>query len=227
MCGRFAQHTPLPVLQKTFLIHTITCDVTPSYNIAPSQEVIAVINPDGNRKLGKLYWGLVPDWSKDLSRAAKIINARAETLKEKPSFRNAYQQRRCLIIADGFYEWKKDSRHKQPFYITLPSGVPFAFAGLYETWKGNNGVSYNSCTIITTRASESVQPIHDRMPIILRPEATEDWLNQRIQNAARLDELLHEGHFRDLKNFPVTKYVNDVHNTDQRCIKEAEQVQSV
>ena len=219
MCGRFAQHTPFPLLKKIFQIDLEKCDQQPNYNIAPSQEVLTVIHHKGTRQLHKLNWGLVPSWIKDLSKASKLINARVETLKEKPSFRNAFKKRRCLILADGFYEWKKEGSSKQPFYLTLLSGDPIAFAGLWETWKKEEGQRYNSCAIITTEASESVSEIHNRMPVILKPEAVNDWLNPQLQNTDTLDNILRDGHVKELRSYPVSKTVNNVMTNDERCIE--------
>lgn len=182
MCGRFAQYSGLDSLKKSFQLDEITCDVTPSYNIAPLQPILAVIRHDGNR-LGRLHWGLVPSWAKDRTMAAKLINARAETLADKPSFRSAFKRCRCLILADGFYEWKADGPQKQPWYFTLSSGGPFAFAGLWDTWKGKEDAVYHSCTIITTAADESVRQVHHRMPVILRLNRTPNGWTRKIKIA--------------------------------------------
>lgn len=216
MCGRFAQFSPLSVIQEAFNIRTVTCDVTPNYNISPMQEILVVIRQN---RLGKLYWGLVPSSAKDLSRASRCINARAETVGEKPSFRGAFRKRRCLVVADGFYEWKQESRRKQPWYISLPSKAPFAFAGLWETWEDRPGNNYNSCTIITTKASESVREIHNRMPIILLPETYAAWLDSENQDAGQLNTLLYDGQVRKLKSYPVSRYVNLPKNNGPQCVE--------
>jgi putative SOS response-associated peptidase YedK len=218
MCGRFAQYSGLDSLKKSFQLDEITCDVTPSYNIAPLQPILAVIRHDGNR-LGRLHWGLVPSWAKDRTMAAKLINARAETLADKPSFRSAFKRCRCLILADGFYEWKADGPQKQPWYFTLSSGGPFAFAGLWDTWKGKEDAVYHSCTIITTAADESVRQVHHRMPVILTPESHAEWLDPQNQDSARLNAILSEGCVRGLKRFPVSKRVNSIRNNDPACIE--------
>ncbi|MDF1591594.1 MAG: SOS response-associated peptidase [Desulfobacterales bacterium] len=218
MCGRFAQYSGLDSLKKSFQIEEITCVVAPSYNIAPLQPVLTVIRHDGNR-LGQLHWGLVPSWAKDKSMAAKLINARAETVADKPSFRNAFKRHRCLILADGFYEWKVDGPQKQPWYFTLPSGDPFAFAGLWDTWKGEEEAAYHSCTIITTAADESVQPVHHRMPVILMPEAHAQWLDPQNRDSARLNAILSEGRVKELKSYPVSKRMNSARNNDPACIE--------
>ena len=219
MCGRFAQYSSLPELQKTFEIQTVTCTVTPSYNIAPLDRVLVVIRHVGNR-LGTFHWGLVPFWAKDTSGAARLINARAETLENKPSFRYAFRKRRCLILADGFYEWKTEGRQKQPWYFTMISGGPFAFAGLWETWKGAAESDYHSCTIITVDASESVREIHHRMPVILKPEVLDAWLNPDNQDPKKLNEIIRDGHVKEMKRFPVSKRVNSPLNNDPGNIEE-------
>ena len=217
MCGRFAQYSGLDTLKKSFQFHEITCDVSPRYNIAPLQEVLAVIQLDGNR-LGKLHWGLVPAWAKDKTMASKLINARAESLTDKPSFRAAFKRRRCLILADGFYEWTSDGPQKQPWYFTLSSGRPFAFAGLWETWKGKTEELYHSCTIITTAADESVRPIHHRMPAILQPAAHAAWLSPQNQDGDSLLEILSLWREQGFSRHPVSTRVNSARNNDPACI---------
>jgi len=218
MCGRFAQLSPLSVIREVFNIRTVACDVTPNYNIAPMQEILVVICQNGNR-LGKLHWGLVPSWVKDLSKASGWINARAETVDQKPGFREAFRRRRCLILADGFYEWQQKDRLKQPWYTTLPSGAPFVFAGIWETRKDSHEASYNSCAIITTQASESVCEIHNRMPVILLPETHAAWLDSENQDVEQLNKILLDGHVRKLKSYPVSKFVNSPKNNSPKCIE--------
>ena len=197
-------------------------EVIPNYNVAPTQRILAIINQDNENKLEKLHWGLVPFWANDISMGSRMINARAETVSQKPAFRNAFRKRRCVIPADGFYEWKGEKGHKQPYYITVPSGKPFAFAGLWETWadKENDEESvYKSCTIITTAASEPLSSIHHRMPAILDPEFHEKWLNEKIQNPKNLEIILRDGLIYDMIFYPVSKLVNSVKNNDPNCIK--------
>ncbi len=221
MCGRFAQYSSLSSLKKTLTIDKVTCDMTPSYNVAPTQEVLAVLHHEGNR-LGKLHWGLVPQWANDLSMAPKMINARAETLSEKPAFRNAYKNRRCVIPADGFYEWEKQKKGKRPMYFTLPSKEPFVFAGLWETWKGDTDENYYSCTIITADAVGPIQKIHHRMPVILTPEAVESWLDPLMKDTEKLNEILRTGHVPDVEGIIVSEFVNSVKNNGSSCIEPAE-----
>jgi putative SOS response-associated peptidase YedK len=222
MCGRFVQNIPLETLQQNFNIRTTDSDIIPNYNVAPTQEILTIIKHDNENTLEKLHWGLVPFWAKDISIGSRMINARAETVASKPAFRNAFKKRRCLIPADGFYEWKGEKGHKQPFYISIHSGKPFAFAGLWETWinKENDEESvYKSCTITTTAASESVREIHHRMPVILDPDFYEKWLNIEIQDPKELEIILKDGVIHDMKYYPVSTLVNSVKNNDPNCIK--------
>jgi len=216
MCGRFVGFRSLHELKKTFPIDKATCEVTENYNVAPSQEILAIIKYDKENWLEKLHWGLVPFWAKDISIGNKLINARAETIASKPSFRNAFKKRRCLIPADGFYEWKGPKGQKQPVFITLPESKPFAFAGLWETWheKDDPDTMYKSCTIITTEASDSVREIHHRMPAILTPDAYESWLDPLNQNVSELKNILQTGIVTKLKSHAVSKNVNSVKNNE-------------
>ncbi len=179
MCGRFVVFSDIEQLQQYFPIDKALSEVTPNYNVAPTRKVLAIVRQEGLDLLEKLHWGLVPHWARDISTGYKMINARVESVSSKPSFRDAFKKRRCLILADGFYEWKGEKGQKQPFFITLPNERPFAFAGLRETWrdKDNQEDSYRSCTIITREASEILKDIHDRMPAILPPDTYEAWRN--------------------------------------------------
>jgi putative SOS response-associated peptidase YedK len=217
MCGRFVRHSSLSLIEKTFNIDSVEAEAASSYNIAPTQKVLAVIR-NGKRRLTNLHWGLVPFWAKDRSIGSRLINARAETVAEKPSFRNAFKKRRCLIVADGFYEWKGEKGNKQPYYLTLPSGGPFAFAGLWEIWQGD-GADYHSCSIITTAATESVRNLHHRMPVILRPQSHDAWLDTTNPDAEQLKQILRHGFYRKLDHYAVAKRVNAVKNNDPACIE--------
>ena len=222
MCGRFVQFSSLRTLETYFPIDSVAGDVAASYNIAPTQEILAIIRRE-DRRLERLHWGLVPFWAKDLRGASRLINARAETVAQKPSFRSAFKYRRCLILADGFYEWRGDKGSKQPYFITMPSNRPFAFAGLWETWKGKDASDddpvYKSCTILTMAASEAVKNIHHRMPVILNPEVYEDWMDPAVQQADRLEIILQNHHVRKLQYYPVSKLVNRVQNNSPACIE--------
>lgn len=216
MCGRFVGYRSYHELKKAFPIDKAACEVTENYNVAPSQKVLAIIKHDNENWLEKLHWGLVPFWGKDVSIGNRMINARVETVASKPSFRNAFKKRRCLILADGFYEWKGMKGQKQPMYITLPDGEPFAFAGLWETWnpKDDPDNIYKSCAIITTQSSDSVREIHHRMPAILKPENYEAWLDPLNQDVKELENILKTGIVTELVSHPVSKNVNSVKNNE-------------
>ncbi len=224
MCGRFSQTRTWPELVELYRLADGLdavpgpLPVTPRYNIAPTQEIAAARRrtSDGRRELALLRWGLIPSWAKDRDMGARMINARAETVHEKPSFRRAFRQRRCLIAADGFYEWQKRARGpKQPYYITVADGRPFAFAGLWEAWTAPGGDVVESGTIVTTQANTQVMPIHDRMPAILTPDAFDAWLDPSlpIEDARALLKPF-EG---DLTADPVSLRVNNVRNDDPGC----------
>ncbi len=209
MCGRFTLTIDPTALQEAFPWAVIPDDLPPRYNIAPSQPV-AVIANTGDNTLTMYKWGLIPSWAKDPAIGERMINARAESLAEKPSFRTAYRKRRCLILSDGFYEWKQnpDLKTKQPMYIKLKNGQPFAFAGLWELWRAPDGSDIHSCTIITTQPNELLQTIHNRMPVILPPEAYSEWLVTDDRQPAQLDQLLIPYDAAKMLAFPVSKMVN-------------------
>jgi putative SOS response-associated peptidase YedK len=219
MCGRFVRHSSLELVEKTFNVDRPAFEVTHSYNIAPTQAVLAVVR-NGHAGLVQLYWGLVPFFAKDASIAARMINARSETLATKPSFRNAFRKRRCLIVADGFYEWSGPKGQKQAWYITLPSGGPFGFAGLWEVWRPNDPkTELRSSTIITTDASPGLRDIHNRMPVILQAGAYDAWLDPANQDAERLRQILQNDSHVEFKRTAVSSRVNYVGNTDAGCIE--------
>ncbi len=168
MCGRFTLTTNIATIAQAFQVEP-TLQTAPRYNVAPTQEVVTVMR-DETKHLALLRWGLIPSWAKDESIGNKMINARAETLAEKPSFKRLLTSKRCLIVADGFYEWKKEAGGKTPMYFTLKDKEPFAFAGLWDTWHSPNGEQIRTCTLITTQPNDLVSPVHDRMPVILTPE---------------------------------------------------------
>jgi putative SOS response-associated peptidase YedK len=193
MCGRFTLTATIDELLDRFDVESFLQEEEyfPSYNVAPSQSVIAVINNGKANKMGFLRWGLIPPWAKDMSIGYKMINARSETLAEKPSFKNAYQKKRCIIVADSFYEWKRiDSKTKIPMRIKLKSDNLFAMAGLWEKWKSPEGKDIFSCSVITTNANELVKDIHDRMPVILHPIDEKTWLDPSLTNTHSLNQLL-------------------------------------
>jgi putative SOS response-associated peptidase YedK len=187
--------------------------VAPRYNIAPTQPV-AVIPNNAKDKLDYFVWGLIPSWAKDPSIGSRMINARADTLAQKPSFRTAYRRRRCLIPATGFYEWKQDpgSKSKTPMYISLASGKPFAFAGLWEFWQSPDGSQVLSCSIITTEPNEMIASIHNRMPVILPSETYSLWLDPNDRRPDELDGLLRSYPAQEMAAYPVSRQVNSPQN---------------
>jgi len=209
MCGRFTLTIDPTHLQEAFPWAVIPDHLTPRYNVAPSQ-LVAVIPNTGDNTLSLYKWGLIPSWSKDPSIGDRMINARAESLAEKPSFRNAYRRRRCLILTDGFYEWKQSPgmKSKQPIYIRLIDDRPFAFAGLWEIWKSPEGPEVRSCTIITTQPNSLLEPIHNRMPVILPPNAYSSWLAPEDRQPAQLNDLLIPYPSSEMITFPVSRMVN-------------------
>lgn len=217
MCGRYTLSSPSAKLFEKFEIGGEAPELTPNYNVAPTQSVAAIIEGDGIRRLEALRWGLVPSWAKDPSIGSRMINARSETAHEKPSFRTAFKRRRCLIPADGFYEWKKEEGGKQPFHIHMKDGEPFAFAGLWETWDGGEG-EVRTCAILTTEANEMMSEIHHRMPVILPAELHDAWLG----GEAEKDELIAmmEPHpSGGMEAYPVSRFVNKPSNNDPSCVE--------
>jgi putative SOS response-associated peptidase YedK len=227
MCGRFTLRTPLTVLAQQFLFELgdLPPDVrvVPRYNVAPTQTVLAVrrLEPGGERMPALLHWGLIPSWAKDTNSASSLINARCETLAEKPSFRTALCKRRCLILADGFYEWKKEGKQKLPYYFQLQEGKPFAFAGLWERWRGpekSAEVPLESCTIVTTTANELCKPFHDRMPVILEPADYDLWLDPSVTECEKLLPILSPLPANEMQTRPVNSRVNNVKNDDEAVL---------
>lgn len=224
MCGRFTLTASPDQLTALFELPQEPV-VVPRYNIAPTQPVAVVrMNPQAAaREWALTYWGLVPSWSKDPSMGARMINARSETVTEKPAFRAAFKRRRCLVPASGFYEWKKEGKGKQPYYITTPDGSPFAIAGLWEYWEGADGSALESCTLLTTSANTLMQPLHDRMPVIVQPEDYAQWLGSgRDETPQALDQLQHllRPYADDgLIAYPVSTYVNNTRNEGADCMQ--------
>jgi len=190
----------------------------PRYNIAPAQEVWVLVD-DGTRRIETFRWGLVPSWAKDPKIGNKLINARAETLFEKPSFRAAVKQRRCLVLADGFYEWRKSDKGKIPLYIRLRSKRPFGFAGLWESWTSPDGEALKTCAIITTQANELMKPIHERMPVIVPQEQRDLWLNSKIQNETELASVLQPYPSEEMETYEVSRLVNSPANDQPECVQ--------
>jgi putative SOS response-associated peptidase YedK len=219
MCGRFTLTVDPAQLQDAFPGVDIGPGPAPRYNIAPTQPV-AVIANNASDKLDYFVWGLIPSWAKDPEIGSRLINARADTLAEKPSFRSAYRRRRCLIPASGFYEWKPEpgSKSKTPMYITLATGKPFAFAGLWEFWQSPDGSQVLSCTIITTEPNELMAEIHNRMPVILPAEAYSLWLDPNERRPDELDGLLKPYPAAEMVAYPVSRQVNSPQNDTAELI---------
>ena len=222
MCGRYtlAVDDPDLLADRFDFPHQDLDRYRLRYNVAPTQEVPAVVFEDGNRRLALLRWGLVPSWAKDKSGAARLINARGESVAEKPSFRTAFKRRRCLVLADGFYEWKREGKVRQPFRFLLDSGEPFAFAGLHEVWKPGTSDELHTVTIITTAANDLVSPIHDRMPVILPRDVEAEWLDPET-DASDLTDLLLPYPGEAMHSYPVSTLVNSPANDSPDCIAPA------
>lgn len=221
MCGRFSLVADPDDLREAFpWLNIPITEMTPRYNIAPSQPV-AVIPNDGEHRLDFFTWGLIPSWAKDPSIGNRMINARSETLSEKPSFRAAFRRRRCLIPADGFYEWRAEPgrKSKTPMYIRLESGAPFAFAGLWENWNSPDGSKILSCTIITTNPNDMMQKIHNRMPVILPSAEYDLWLEPGEIDPRRLQPLLRAYPAEEMTAYPVSTLVNNPANDLPACIE--------
>ncbi len=219
MCGRFTLRTPPKDLVEIFQVLR-ALEMPARYNIAPTQPVAVVRRGATCRELSMLRWGLVPSWAKDAKSGPPLINARADTLATKPSFRTAFKRRRCLIPADGFYEWQKgEGKTKQPFYIRLKKDDPFAFAGLWEHWEGPDNSAIDSCTIVTTDANETLRPLHDRMPVILHEEDYDRWLDPKIDDTTQLGELLKPYPSEEMVAFPISALVNNARNESAECIE--------
>jgi putative SOS response-associated peptidase YedK len=220
MCGRYTLRTPVEKLAEEFGFDNSSIELPPNYNVAPTQGVAAVLEEDGQRHLEVLRWGLIPPWADDPQVGSRMINARAETAPEKPSFRRAFRERRCLIPADGFYEWKRMNGGKQPYYIHMKEGRPFAFAGLWESWKDDGGPEIRSCTILTTKPNALAGEIHDRMPVILPTGSYDVWLDH-VSERDELYGLLAPFPEDGMEAYPVSRFVNSPSNNDPRCIEPA------
>jgi putative SOS response-associated peptidase YedK len=237
MCGRFTLTSPADTVAELFELAEVP-EIAPRYNIAPTQPVPVVFAgvPDGRRRLAMMHWGLIPPWAPDPGMGARMINARAETVASKPAFRSAFRRRRCLIVADGFYEWQKlespEGRgrpRKQPHYIRLRDGRPFAFAGLWERWKPPEETEdprasdpVESCTIITTEPNELIAALHNRMPAVLHPRDYDVWLDPGTDSADVLQPLLRPYPPDEMEAYPVTTRVNTPSIDARECIQPLE-----
>ena len=219
MCGRYSLIADISELQARFDFQGVKSEYVPRFNVAPTQQVLTVIAQDGARTGQYMRWGLIPPWAKDARIGSRMINARAETVAEKPSFRSALRRRRCLVLADGFYEWQKVGAYKRPMRIVMKSGEPFAFAGLWESWKDPSGEAVRSCTIITTSANDQLRPIHHRMPVILPRDLEEFWLDSEVQEPSFLSQVLAPYPDNELDAYEVSTLVNTATNDDPAVIQ--------
>ena len=219
MCGRFTLTADSKKIQEAFPYLNVPEGLQGRYNVAPTQPV-AVVPNDGKNQLDFYLWGLIPSWAKDPEIGSRMINARAETLADKPSFRTAFRRRRCLVLADGFYEWRAEpgSKHKRPIYFRLKSGKVFGFAGLWENWHSPDGSEILSCTIITTGPNDLVREVHNRMPAILPEEAYSMWLDPGEQDPQALYPLLQPYRASEMTAYPVSTMVNSPENESPELI---------
>jgi len=225
MCGRFTLRASPRVIAEQFALFEVP-PFTARFNIAPTQPVpvirLAPERPAPRRELVWLRWGLIPSWAQDPAVGSRLINARAETAADKPAFRTALRQRRCLVAADGFYEWQHAGRAKQAFFLHFRDDRPFAFAGLWEAWEGPQQARLETCTLLTTEANALIRPIHDRMPVILPPDAYQSWLDPAVQDPRQLLPLLVPCASDQIEAYPVGGFVNSPSHDAPRCVERSE-----
>jgi len=212
MCGRFTIDISSEVISELFGL-TEHPTISPRFNIAPTQQIQVIRQyADGGNHLDVLRWGLIPSWAKDLSIGARMINARCETVAEKPAFKQAIRYRRCLVLSSGFYEWTTEGKAKKPWYIRLKDGSPMIFAGLWDNWKSPDNTIVQSCTILTTSANPLIEPLHDRMPAILHPDEYRKWLDREVTKPADLQYLFQSYPADLMEMYPVSQSVNSPKN---------------
>jgi len=228
MCGRYRLSRRKQLVEEYFDSVSDEPDWSPRFNVAPTQPIpVLRQNPrEPVRELSLVRWGLIPSWAKDASVAARMINARAETAAAKPAFRDALKSRRCLIPADGFYEWKKEGKAKQPFCFEVQEGELFAFAGLWDRWKDPSGKVVETCSILTTAPSAVTSAVHDRMPAILDPDGYDLWLDPGMQNVAAASDLVKPYGARLMRSYPISSRINHVANDDEECSRPVELVET-
>ena len=218
MCGRYTLTADLGELVRRFEFDGDWLNFEAAYNIAPTQDVLTVVGGE-TRRGGYMRWGLIPHWAKNISLGSRMVNARAETVAEKPAFRDALRRRRCLVLADSFYEWQKTGPGKRPMRVVMKSREPFAFAGLWSVWKDSDGNAVPSCTIITTEANELLRPIHHRMPVILSRDMEEFWLDRAVDDSAALGSVLVPYPVGEMEAYQVSTLVNSVANNGPEVIE--------
>jgi putative SOS response-associated peptidase YedK len=221
MCGRYRLSRRKQVVEEYFESSSDEEAWTPRYNIAPTQPVAAIREAGQNRILSLMRWGLVPSWASDISIGARLINGRSETILEKPAFRDSFRMRRCLVPADGFYEWKKAGRERYPFHFVMKDSSLFAFAGVWDRWRSPAGQVVESCSILTTAPNELLDGVHDRMPVILPQRHYQTWLTAPATEAQRLAELLVPFDASVMQRYPVSSLVNKPENDVPECALEA------
>ena len=218
MCGRFSLTADLGELARRFEFDGNLLDPESNYNVAPTQNVLTVIGGE-NRRGGFMRWGLIPHWAKTASIGSRMINARAETVAQKPAFRDAFRRRRCLVLADGFYEWQRAGSVRRPMRIVMESGEPFAFAGIWSVWRDSEGNRIPSCTIITTEANDLLRPVHNRMPVILPREMEEFWLDPDVHDTAALGDALTSYPSELMQTYQVSTLVNSARNNGPQVVE--------
>ena len=217
MCGRYSLIADLAKLARRFEFDGDWDAFERRYNIAPTQEVLTVVGGE-TRRAGFMRWGLIPHWAKDSKIGSRMINAKAETVAQRPAFREALRRRRCLVLADGFYEWQRRGRARRPMRVVMRSGEPFAFAGLWSVWTDPQGNRVPSCTIITTAANDLLRPIHDRMPVILPCDLEEFWLDKSVEDAGALGNILTPHPSDAMEAYAVSPLVNSVANDGPQVV---------
>jgi putative SOS response-associated peptidase YedK len=225
MCGRYRLSRRKHVVEEYFDSASDEEDWIPRYNIAPTQPVTTIRQVGASRILSTMRWGLIPSWATDISIGSRLINGRSESILEKPAFRESFRMRRCLIPADGFYEWKKTGKERHPFHFAMKDNSLFAFAGIWDRWKSPTGETLESCSIVTTVPNELMDGVHDRMPVILPPRHYQAWLTAPATEAKRLTELLVPFDASVMHRYPVSSFVNKPENDLPECAEEVQIVQ--
>jgi putative SOS response-associated peptidase YedK len=228
MCGRYRLSRRKQIIEEYFDTSPWDDDWSLRFNIAPTQPVPVIRRrpKEPVRQISAMRWGLIPNWARDASIAGGTINAKSETAATKPAFRDPLRFRRCLIPADGFYEWARKGASKQPFCFAVKDGEPFAFAGLWDGWKDSNGQWVKTCSILTTTPNALTSAVHDRMPVILAPDSYDLWLDPGMQNVAAISELLKPYDAKLMRSYPISSRINHVANDDEECSRPVEVVET-